>query len=93
MEKNKIIVYIIYRTNEDGIIMLFSKDIEPRCAICRHGKKINDDEAICSRHGIVSLRYKCRRFAYDATKRIPPENNLLEKDSFSEADFSIERTE
>lgn len=71
--------------------MLFSKDIEHRCEICTHSKKINDDEAICSRHGIVSLGYKCRRFAYDATKRIPPEDNLLAKDAFSEADFSIDR--
>ncbi len=69
--------------------MLFSKDIEKRCAICQHSKKINDDEAICSRHGIVSLGYKCRRFVYDATKRIPAEESLLGSDTFSEKDFSL----
>lgn len=70
--------------------MLFSKDIEKRCMVCQYGKKINDDEAICSRHGIVSLGYKCRHFRYDATKRIPPEDNLLISDKFSASDFSID---
>ncbi|MBQ9986316.1 MAG: hypothetical protein IJP38_08430 [Oscillospiraceae bacterium] len=70
--------------------MLFSKDIEKRCMVCQHAKKINDDEAICARHGIVSLGYKCRHFKYDATKRIPPEDNLLAGGTFSEADFAID---
>lgn len=84
-------VYIIYIGFVRGIIMLFSKDIERRCSVCRYSKKINDDEAICSRHGIVSLGYKCRRFEYDATKRIPSEDNLLGANIFSESDFSINR--
>ena len=71
--------------------MLFSKDIERRCEICSHGRKINEDEAICPHHGIVSLGYKCRKFDYDATKRIPPEDTLLGKDTFSESDFSLDR--
>ncbi len=71
--------------------MLFSKDIEPRCIVCRYGKKINDNEAICKHHGIVSLGYKCRRFSYDATKRIPPEDSLLRDNAFSEADFSLDK--
>ena len=70
--------------------MLFSKDIEKRCTICRYSKKINDDEAICPRHGIVSLGYKCRHFKYDATKRIPAEDNLLADNAFSESDFAID---
>ena len=70
--------------------MLFSKNIEKRCEICLYGKRINDDEAICSRHGIVSLGYKCRRFKYDATKRIPPERDLFDGEMFTQADFSID---
>ncbi len=69
--------------------MLFSKNIEKRCAICQFAKKINDNEAVCQKHGIVSLGYKCRKFTYDATKRIPPEETLLEKNTFSEKDFSL----
>ena len=71
--------------------MLFSKDIEKRCEVCMHAKKINDDEALCPKHGIVSLGYKCRRFKYDATKRIPTENTLLSDGTFSEEDFSLDR--
>jgi len=71
--------------------MLFSKNIEHRCEICRYSKKINDDEAICTHNGIVSLGYKCRKFIYDATKRIPCENVLLDNERFNESDFSIDR--
>lgn len=84
-------VYIIYITYEDGILMLFSKDIERHCIVCRHGKKINDNEAICKYHGVVSLGHKCRRFSYDATKRIPPEDTLLGENTFCEADFSLDK--
>ena len=69
--------------------MLFSKKIEKRCAVCQYGKKINDNEAICEKHGVVNLGYKCRKFVYDATKRIPPEEVLLKADSFSKEDFSL----
>ncbi len=72
--------------------MLFSKNIEPHCAVCARSKQISENEAICPKHGIVSLRFKCRKFEYDATKRIPPEEDLLPQGSFSEADFSIDRT-
>jgi len=71
--------------------MLYSKEIEARCEICSLGKKINDDEAICSKHGIVSLGYKCRRFKYDATKRIPPESDFADLSSFKEHDFSLNK--
>lgn len=69
--------------------MLFSKNIEKRCEVCRYSRKINDDEAICSKRGIVSLGFKCRKFSYDATKRIPSEAGLLGSDAFSEKDFSL----
>lgn len=91
VEKNLIMVYIIYITYEDGVFMLFSKDIERHCIVCRHGKKINDNEAICKYHGVVSLGHKCRRFSYDATKRIPPEDTLLCENTFCEADFSLDK--
>lgn len=70
--------------------MLYSKEIDKRCEICLLGKKINDDEAICSKHGIVSLGYKCRRFKYDATKRIPSDTSS-DFSVFDEKSFSLEK--
>ncbi len=84
-------MYIIFIALKEAFIMLFSKNTEPHCSICVNSKKINENEAICPRHGIVSLNYKCRKFKYDATKRIPPEETLLPKDSFDESDFSLDR--
>lgn len=71
--------------------MLFSKEIESRCELCLHSKKLNDNETLCPRHGIVSLGYKCRHFKYDATKRIPPENSFSEMLSFDKDDFSLDK--
>ncbi len=71
--------------------MLYSKEIDKRCEICMLGKKINDSEAICAKHGIVSLGYKCRRFKYDATKRIPSDNTSADFLVFNEKDFSLEK--
>ncbi len=71
--------------------MLFSKDIESRCEICMSGRRINDNETLCSRHGIVSPGYKCRHFKYDATKRIPADNDMSSMLNFSEKDFSLNK--
>ncbi len=70
--------------------MLFSKEIRPCCAYCTNSRQVNDKEAVCKKHGIVSLQYRCKRYEYDPTKRVPPEPARLEKDSFSKEDFSLE---
>lgn len=69
--------------------MLFRKDIEPCCAHCQHSLKINDEQALCKRHGVVLHNFKCRKYRYDATKRIPPESEYLPKDAFCEDDFKF----
>ena len=71
--------------------MLYSKEIESRCGVCMHGRQINDDEILCSRHGIVAPGYKCRHFKYDATKRIPADSDMSSKLNFSEKDFSLNK--
>jgi hypothetical protein len=50
---------------------------------------IDENQALCKRHGVVSLDYRCRKYRYDATKRIPPEPEYISRDYFSEEDFSI----
>lgn len=71
-------------------LKLFSKDINPCCAYCAKSKKLNDNEAICAKHGIVSMQYRCRKYEYDPTKRVPPEPIVLDTQAFSADDFKID---
>ena len=41
--------------------MLFSKQIEPRCAYCKRGARLDDDRVMCLKKGIVSAGGQCRR--------------------------------
>ncbi len=51
--------------------MLFRKDTEPACALCRHALQIDEAACLCRKRGVVDAGFRCRRFKYDATKRIP----------------------
>lgn len=73
--------------------MLYSKEIKPCCAYCLNSTPVNDDEAICKKHGVVALSYRCKRYCYDPTRRVPPEPQELQQGYFSEKDFSLEADE
>ena len=51
--------------------MLFRKDIAHACALCQSASRIDSSELLCSRYGVVGANYKCIKFKYDPTKRIP----------------------
>lgn len=69
--------------------MLFSKEIEPRCAYCQRGARLNDEKVMCLKKGIVSAAGQCRRFKYDPLKRVPPRPTVLDFSKLSEEDFSL----
>lgn len=51
---------------------LFGKDISPACGYCELGKDTADGAMIlCSRVGIVSPYYRCRKFVYSPVRRKP----------------------
>lgn len=62
------------------------KDNLPKeCKYCENATVISDDDYIlCSRHGIVSKQYHCKKYAYDPLKRVPkqmpPMPRLSEED-------------
>ena len=33
--------------------MLFRKNIDPRCAYCAKGSRINDEQVVCVKRGVV----------------------------------------
>lgn len=69
--------------------MLFRKDIDPRCAYCKRGAQINEQEVVCVKRGIVPMESSCRSFRYDPLKRIPPRPAVLDTARLKEEDFSL----
>ena len=69
--------------------MLFRKRIEKSCTYCQHGTKLNDEECLCMKKGIVPLDGKCRKFTYDPCKRIPPKAKALDFEKYKNEDFSL----
>ena len=69
--------------------MLFRKDIEPRCAYCTKGCRINEKEVLCKKKGIVSLESHCHAFRYDPLLREPPAPVKLNTSKLSEEDFKL----
>ena len=51
--------------------MLFRKKIEPACAYCARGTRLDEDQILCAKKGVKTPDQKCRKFKYDPTKRIP----------------------
>ncbi|MDR2357273.1 MAG: hypothetical protein LBD92_04205 [Oscillospiraceae bacterium] len=69
--------------------MLFSRDIAPRCAYCRHGAALNAAEVACVKRGVVSSGASCASFLYDPTKRVPERPAPERVSAFRENDFAL----
>lgn len=67
---------------------LFRKKIEPRCAYCKRGDMLGNDEIICRKHGVVTAGASCRAFVYDPLRRNPPPQVKL-KTGYTEEDMRI----
>lgn len=69
--------------------MLFRKKISRCCAYCNRGTKLNDEDILCARRGIVSAQSSCRKFSYDPCKRIPPKQKSSDFSQYTPEDFSL----
>ena len=69
--------------------MLFRKNMDPRCAYCQWGERINDREVACLKRGVVPAEHNCRAFQYDPMKRVPPRPAVLETGRLRPEDFSL----
>lgn len=69
--------------------MLFRKMIKRSCVYCAHGTRIGDEQILCSKYGAVSVYYACRKFKYDACKRIPPKAKALDFRKYDKEDYSL----
>ena len=69
--------------------MLFRKDIDPCCAYCAKGCRLNEREVLCKKKGIVDPEYHCRAFRYDPLLREPPQPIKLNTSKLSAEDFKL----
>lgn len=68
---------------------LFNKNIDPHCAYCAHCQQENDREGVCEFRGVVALAGNCRRFTYDALRRVPAKPARI-RGRFTDDDFFFE---
>lgn len=69
--------------------MLFRKKIQRSCSYCLHGTKIDEEQVLCIKKGMVSICGKCRKFEYDPCKRMPVKQKALDFSKYDEEDFSL----
>lgn len=69
--------------------MLFRKKMPRSCTYCQHGTKLNEEEILCVKRGVVCVNRVCRKFAYDPCKRIPPKPKAPDFKKYDQDDFSL----
>ncbi|MDR2502408.1 MAG: hypothetical protein LBC78_04060 [Oscillospiraceae bacterium] len=70
--------------------MKLGANIEPYCEYCRHAEDLGNGEMICIKRGIVRRGYRCNKFKYDMTKRLPESRGAAVLPRFTESDFTLE---
>ena len=68
--------------------MLFEKKIERSCDYCLYGTKLEGQQILCAKKGIVICE-KCRKFRYDPTKRIPLKPKAPDFEKYDDVDFIL----
>lgn len=69
--------------------MLFRKKMPRSCLYCAHATKLDGDQLLCSKQGIVDADDACRKFKYDPLKRVPARPKALDLSKYDEEDFSL----
>jgi len=69
--------------------MLFRKKPERYCGCCVFAGKMNDDQMICRKCGVVPATHHCRRFRYDPLKRVPARPKKQDFSKYDQKDYSL----
>ena len=69
--------------------MLFRKKIERSCVYCAYGTKIDEEQVLCIKKGVVPVSAKCGKFLYDPCKRIPLKQKAMDFKKYEEEDYSL----
>lgn len=69
--------------------MLFRKKMEKSCEYCAYSTKLNEDQMLCTKRGVVGVTDQCRKFSYDPFKRVPKKPKAPDFSKYEEDDFSL----
>lgn len=69
--------------------MLFRKKIAPSCIYCAYSTRLDDEQILCIKRGVVLESSKCRKFKYDPCKRIPLKPKAPDFSQYDDHDFSL----
>lgn len=69
--------------------MLFRKNIDADCAICRFCAPAGENRIICAKRGMVTNPTPCRKFQYDPLKRTPLRPKAPDFEKHDEDDYSL----
>ncbi len=69
--------------------MLFRKKMPRSCLYCAHSTKLNEEQMLCTKVGVVSTESECRKFVYDPLKRVPARPKALDLSKYDEEDYSL----
>lgn len=69
--------------------MLFRKRIPKSCQYCVFSTKLTEDQMLCTKQGVVSIYYECRKFRYDPLKRIPVRSAAPDFEKYKDDDFAL----
>lgn len=69
--------------------MLFRKKMERSCSYCLHCTKLNDDQVLCAKRGVMPISGQCLKFRYDPCKRIPGKPKALDFRKYENEDYSL----
>jgi len=69
--------------------MLFRKKMPRSCTYCLYATRLNEDEALCIKRGIVLVSKPCRKFKYDPCKRVPLKAKASDFKKYDDTDFSL----
>ena len=69
--------------------MLFRKKMPRSCSYCQHGTTLGEEQILCTKQGIVSVFYNCRKFKYNPCKRVPLKMKALDFEKYQDTDFSL----
>ena len=72
-----------------GLSMLFRKKVDRYCAYCAYAGKVNNDQMICQKCGIVPATHHCRRFRYDPLKRVPARTKAQDFSQYDQKDYAL----
>lgn len=70
--------------------MLFRKKMPRSCSTCLFSTALSDYQLLCTKHGVISDSYSCRKFKYDPCKRIPHCVKAPNFSKYKDEDFSLD---